>query len=48
MAGRWNWAERRREEGEFRETGPEVLIIGEFLLLFYLLPLGDGSVGSIY
>jgi hypothetical protein len=36
MAGRRNWAERRREEGEFRETGPEVLIIGEFLVFISL------------
>jgi hypothetical protein len=36
VAGRKNWAERRREEGEFREKGPEVLVIGEFLVFVSL------------
>jgi hypothetical protein len=36
LAGRRNWAERRKEEGEFREKGPEVLVIGEFLVFISL------------
>lgn len=30
LEGRRNWVERRRDEGEFKGEGPEVLVIGKF------------------